>query len=582
MKKILNLSVAIFSLVLLMSVVSGSQNVWASTESNCIQLGYSGTFIPKTSGELSVLFVDGYSEDGRGYYNNSGLFTGEINGIPITVDGANSDGTIFGYVEAGKTYQYSFSGSAQWGPGINANPDGTTDGDPNPIRVADKEFICYGTDIMGKTIKAFSLVGLISSSVAPVPTVYITARIDDHFKGSKAFDGDTATLSWNATDATSCTASGDWSGIKNIEGSENIGPFYKANTPPGGKWSYFLKCTGAGGDGYGETSVSPAVSSSEIIAKKLGLTPFNVRSIGVAKGNASEDGKILLYAPGSIPILGKGEVLVKGLYSTINGEDQSTFYVVNKSNLPDGYILSAEGEINTGGFQPTDRWGSPIISKKNVAFYTLADLTTVAIEDSQKNFTILPKENDSSLGLALKLAIAVQSLTDRLDSIYQNDSVSALRMALTIGRYLKGDADYTPENPILSSFKNYGSQLAQLNPSTYVGDIVAQTAIEKAAVDYVNNSIKSFVPVGASVENSLVNAVAIGQGVCRDKSAALVATLTSAGVNAALVVAPGHVFVAVLDSAGNVDHYLDPMFYENYIALARPSVPKTQIIQFIK
>ncbi|MEO1575474.1 MAG: hypothetical protein AAFU65_11010, partial [Pseudomonadota bacterium] len=52
--------------------------------------------------------------------------------------------------------------------------------------------------------------------------------------------GDSSTLSWSTTDATSCTASGDWSGLRGTSGSESTG----ALTSNG---SYTLACTGPGG-----------------------------------------------------------------------------------------------------------------------------------------------------------------------------------------------------------------------------------------------------------------------------------------------------------------------------------------------
>lgn len=49
-----------------------------------------------------------------------------------------------------------------------------------------------------------------------------------------------ATLSWTSTNATSCTASGDWSGTKAISGSESTGNLINSK-------SYSITCTGPGG-----------------------------------------------------------------------------------------------------------------------------------------------------------------------------------------------------------------------------------------------------------------------------------------------------------------------------------------------
>jgi Bacterial Ig-like domain (group 3) len=55
--------------------------------------------------------------------------------------------------------------------------------------------------------------------------------------------GQSATLSWSSTNATSCTASGSWSGAQATSGSETVTP-----SSPGGL-AYSLSCTGAGGTG---------------------------------------------------------------------------------------------------------------------------------------------------------------------------------------------------------------------------------------------------------------------------------------------------------------------------------------------
>ena len=61
--------------------------------------------------------------------------------------------------------------------------------------------------------------------------------------------GDFATLTWSTTDATACTASGDWSGARDIAGSEAVTPAAAA--------TYTLTCTGP--DGSDNASVSVTV-----------------------------------------------------------------------------------------------------------------------------------------------------------------------------------------------------------------------------------------------------------------------------------------------------------------------------------
>jgi len=58
-----------------------------------------------------------------------------------------------------------------------------------------------------------------------------------------------STLSWSSTNATSCTASGGWSGTKATSGSESTGNLTQDK-------SYTLTCTGTGGNAMSMTSVS--------------------------------------------------------------------------------------------------------------------------------------------------------------------------------------------------------------------------------------------------------------------------------------------------------------------------------------
>ena len=54
------------------------------------------------------------------------------------------------------------------------------------------------------------------SSTPPVPTVSLSSS------ASEVEVGNTVTLTWSSTNATSCNASGSWTGTKGISGSEQI------------------------------------------------------------------------------------------------------------------------------------------------------------------------------------------------------------------------------------------------------------------------------------------------------------------------------------------------------------------------
>jgi len=82
----------------------------------------------------------------------------------------------------------------------------------------------------------------------PAPTVKLSASAES------VEPNGTATLSWSSTNATSCVASGGWSGNKPTSGSQIVGPLAAAAT-------FALLCSGPGGDA--QASVTVAVASGE-------------------------------------------------------------------------------------------------------------------------------------------------------------------------------------------------------------------------------------------------------------------------------------------------------------------------------
>ncbi|MBL6751001.1 MAG: hypothetical protein ISP90_10790 [Nevskia sp.] len=75
----------------------------------------------------------------------------------------------------------------------------------------------------------------VSVAAAPPPTVSITAN------PAAITVGDSTTLSWTSTNATSCTASGSWSGAQATSGTQHEAP------AAAGTASYTLSCSGPGG-----------------------------------------------------------------------------------------------------------------------------------------------------------------------------------------------------------------------------------------------------------------------------------------------------------------------------------------------
>ncbi|MEO1574663.1 MAG: hypothetical protein AAFU65_06845, partial [Pseudomonadota bacterium] len=86
----------------------------------------------------------------------------------------------------------------------------------------------------------------------PAPTLTLSA-----FPGSVAFQG-SSRIEWSTTNVNSCVASGAWSGNRNANGSENVGPLTADAT-------YTLTCSGPGGNIERSTTVQVAAAPAPVI-----------------------------------------------------------------------------------------------------------------------------------------------------------------------------------------------------------------------------------------------------------------------------------------------------------------------------
>ena len=77
----------------------------------------------------------------------------------------------------------------------------------------------------------------------PVPTVTLSAN------PAQVAQSGTSVLTWSSQNATSCTASGGWSGAKNLSGTEQTAALAQTTT-------FSLACTGLGGTGNAATTVT--------------------------------------------------------------------------------------------------------------------------------------------------------------------------------------------------------------------------------------------------------------------------------------------------------------------------------------
>jgi hypothetical protein len=138
------------------------------------------------------------------------------------------------------------------------------------------------------------------TSVTPVPTVSLT--IDQ----AKVALGHSVKLTWSSTNATSCTASGAWSGAQAISGSSSLTPTLA------GASTYTLTCTGAGG----------TASQSAALTVPLPVEKSSYENKTVA---------VSALGPQTLPILTNGEVISAG-YAFADFFQDGTYSMVAFTN----------------------------------------------------------------------------------------------------------------------------------------------------------------------------------------------------------------------------------------------------------
>lgn len=116
----------------------------------------------------------------------------------------------------------------------------------------------------GGTASATATVTVNDPPLLPVPTVTIAAA------PATVTLGGSSTLTWSSSDATACTASGDWSGARAVSGNTAITPITT------GTARYILSCTGGGGtaSATATVTVNPVPPAAPTVT--LAITPASL------------------------------------------------------------------------------------------------------------------------------------------------------------------------------------------------------------------------------------------------------------------------------------------------------------------
>ena len=179
-------------------------------------------------------------------------------------------------------------------------------------------------------------------SAAYAATVSISAN------PANVTSGSTSTLTWSSTDATSCAASGDWSGIKATFGSQSVLPLNASNT-------YTLNCSG------------PLGSASNAAVVSVGALPNTPPTVALTAPTFGAS----FTAPASITLSATAAATVASATisqvdfyngTTLLGTATASPYSYTWTNVPAGsYSLTARA---------TDSLGSATTSSAVVATVT--------------------------------------------------------------------------------------------------------------------------------------------------------------------------------------------------------------------
>jgi hypothetical protein len=131
----------------------------------------------------------------------------------------------------------------------------------------DYGLVCTGAG--GSTAPITAAVALL-----PLPTVSLSAL------PATVGAGAAATLTWSSTNATSCTASGGWSGSVGVSGTQATGPLNTA-------MSYSLICTGAGGSSAPATTMVNILPNATLTLNPSVIAPGSASTLTWTSSNSS-------------------------------------------------------------------------------------------------------------------------------------------------------------------------------------------------------------------------------------------------------------------------------------------------------
>ena len=283
--------------------------------------------------------------------------------------------------------------------------------------------------------------GSSSQPVASAPSVTLSAS------ASQIVVGSGVTLSWSSSNASSCTASGGWSGSKATSGSEEVVPDSE------GSASFSLSCSGAGGSGSASTAVDVLAALEFSVSDLIGVQAEDTSKAYSITLNANRDPLLIPTLTISSPpdnglATGGGLGLTYQPNENYFGADSFEFTVEAEGVVASGLAtidvtpvndapvvsLSLQGEDQNGFTiaEPTVNFALAIDDVDNVE-----EEITISVVSGGTSLEFSRQGDDLMVALPLDFAVGPTSfeitVSDSEDSVSNESSTWVIRSIQTLG-----------------------------------------------------------------------------------------------------------------------------------------------------
>src|SRR3989344_3556543 len=162
-------------------------------------------------------------------------------------------------------------------------------------------------------------------------------------------EGNSSTLEWSSTNATSCTASNGWSGARNLSGNEVVSPLVTT--------TYTLACTGPGGSD--SESVTVTVTETPPVAPTLTVVKVVVNN----NGGTKEVADFPLFIDGTSVVSWATTTVATGVRTVSETNQTGYTSTIGGDCAANGTVTLVAGDVKKCTITNDDQLGTLIVKK---------------------------------------------------------------------------------------------------------------------------------------------------------------------------------------------------------------------------